>query len=51
MNQKFYNEGLCYVVAYESIEMSSNIETNIQEYFINHLTKYINIIINKKRQS
>ena len=48
MNQKFYNEGLCYVVAYESIDMSSNIETNIQEYFINHLTKYINIIINKK---
>jgi hypothetical protein len=28
--------------------MSGNIETNIQEHFINHLTKYINIVIDKK---
>ena len=61
--KKFYNEyfsklvsqedsifydGLSYVLAYEAIDMSSNIETNIQEHFINHLTKYINIMINKK---
>ena len=43
----FY-DGLSYVLAYEAIDMSSNIETNIQEHFINHLTKYINIMINKK---
>ena len=30
--------------------MSSNIETNMQEHFINHLTKYINIIHNKKER-
>ena len=43
----FY-DGLSYVLAYEAIDMSSNIETNIQEHFINHLTKYINIKLNKK---
>ena len=43
----FY-DGLSYILAYEAIDMSSNIETNIQEHFINHLTKYINIMINKK---
>ena len=43
----FY-DGLSYVLAYEAIDMSSNIQTNIQEHFINHLTKYINIKLNKK---
>ena len=43
----FY-DGLSYVLAYEAIDMSGNIQTNIQEHFINHLTKYINIVIDKK---
>ncbi len=37
-------------LAYEAIDMLTNIENNIKEHFINHLNKYINIVFKFKEQ-
>jgi len=38
-----YYDKLSYILAYESIDMITNINNNIQEHFIDHLNKYVNI--------
>ncbi len=37
-------------LAYEAVDMLTNIENNIKEHFINHLNKYINIVFKFKDQ-
>ena len=32
------------MIAYEAIDMTTNIYNNIQEHFIDYLNKYINIV-------
>ena len=50
-NEILYYDKLSYILAYESIDMVTNINNNIQEHFINHLNKYVNIIFNIKQKS
>jgi hypothetical protein len=37
-------------LAYEAIDMITNINNNIQEHFIDHLNKYVNIVFDVKKQ-
>lgn len=43
-----YYDKLPYILAYEAIDMITNISNNIQEHFIDYLNKYVNIIFNVK---
>lgn len=45
-----YYDKLPYILAYEAIDIITNISNNIQEHFINHLNKYVNIIFNIKEK-
>jgi len=45
-----YYDKLSYILAYEAIDMITNINNNIQEHFIDHLNKYVNIIFDVKKQ-
>jgi hypothetical protein len=50
-NETIYYDKLSYVLPYEAIDMITNINNNIQEYFIDHLNKYVNIVFNIKEKS
>jgi hypothetical protein len=50
-NETIYYDKLPYILAYEAIDMITNITNNIQEHFIDHLHKYVNITFNVKSQS
>lgn len=43
-----YYDKLSYILAYEAIDMITNINNNIQEHFIDHLNKYVNIVFSLK---
>jgi hypothetical protein len=47
-NEILYYDKLPYILAYEAIDMITNINNNIQEHFIDHLNKYVNIIFDVK---
>jgi len=49
-NEILYYDKLPYILAYEAIDMITNINNNIQEHFINHLNKYVNIIFDVKNK-
>ena len=38
-----YYDKMSYILAYEAIDMITNIENNIREHFIQHLNKFVNI--------
>ena len=50
-NEELYYDKLSYILPYEAIDMTTNIEVNIQEHFIKHLYKYVNIIFDSKNRS
>ena len=50
-NETIYYDKLSYVLPYEAIDMITNINNNIQEHFIDHLNKYVNIVFNVKEKS
>ena len=50
-NDTIYYDKLSYVLPYEAIDMTTNINNNIQEHFIDHLNKYVNIVFNIKEKS
>jgi hypothetical protein len=50
-NDTIYYDKLSYVLPYEAIDMVTNINNNIQEHFIDHLNKYVNIVFNIKEKS
>ena len=50
-NETIYYDKLSYVLPYEAIDMTTNINNNIQEHFIDHLNKYVNIFFNVKEKS
>jgi hypothetical protein len=50
-NETIYYDKLCYILAYEAIDMTTNINNNIQEHFIDHLNKYVNIVFKVKEKS
>jgi hypothetical protein len=43
-----YYDKLSYILAYEAIDMETNINVNIQEHFLQHLYKFINISLDVK---
>jgi hypothetical protein len=47
-NEVLYYDKLPYILAYEAIDMITNINNNIQEHFIDHLNKYVNIVFDIK---
>ena len=49
-DETLYYDKLSYILAYEAIDMITNINNNIQEHFIDHLNKYVNIIFDVKKQ-
>jgi hypothetical protein len=49
-NDVIYYDKLSYILAYEAIDMITNINNNIQEHFIDHLNKFVNIVFNVKNK-
>lgn len=49
-NEILYYDKLPYILAYEAIDIITNINNNIQEHFIDHLNKYINIVFDIKKK-
>ena len=45
-----YYDKLSYILAYEAIDMVTNIDVNIQEHFLQHLYKFINLSLDVKKQ-
>jgi len=45
-----YYDKMSYILAYEAIDMETNINVNIQEHFLQHLYKFINISLNIKQE-
>ena len=43
-----YYDKMSYILAYEAIDMETNINVNIQEHFLQHLYKFINILLDVK---
>jgi hypothetical protein len=43
-----YYDKMSYILAYEAIDMETNINVNIQEHFLQHLYKFINISLDIK---
>jgi len=50
-NETIYYDKLSYILPYEAIDMITNINNNIQEHFIDHLNKYVNIVFGIKEKS
>ena len=50
-NEIIYYDKLSYILPYEAIDMTTNINNNIQEHFIKHLYKYVNIVFDIKNKS
>ena len=46
-----YYDNLPYILAYEAIDMVTNINNNIQMHFIDHVNKYVNIIFDVKNRA
>ncbi len=44
----FLYDKLCYILAYKAIDIITN--NNIQEHFIDHFNKYVNIVFDVKKQ-
>ena len=47
-NEVLYYDKMSYILAYEAIDMTTNIHVNIQEHFIQHLNKFVNVTFNLK---
>ena len=49
-NEVIYYDKLPYILAYEAIDIETNITTNIKEHFITHLHKFVNTFFNLQKQ-
>ena len=45
-----YYDKMSYILAYEAIDMTTNIYVNIQEHFVQHLNKFVNITFDLKNK-
>ena len=50
-NEILYYDKMSYILAYEAIDMITNINTNIQEHFIDHLNKFVNLTFDVKKKA
>ena len=46
-----YYDGLSYILAYEAIDMITNINNNIEMHLIDHINKYINLHFEIKKKA
>ena len=49
-DEKMYYDKLSYILAYEAIDITTNVNNNIQEHFVQHLNKFVNISFNVKEK-
>jgi len=49
-NETLYYDKMSYILAYEAIDMTTNIHVNIQEHFVQHLNKFVNITFDLKKK-
>lgn len=49
-NEKLYYDKMSYILAYEAIDIEKNIKVNIQEHFIQHLNKFVNVSFDLKKK-
>jgi hypothetical protein len=51
-DEVLYYDKMSYILAYEAIDMETNINNNIQEHFIQHINKFVNITfdLNERRE-
>ena len=45
-----YYDGLSYILAYEAIDMITNINNNIEMHLVNHINKYVNLHFELKKE-
>jgi hypothetical protein len=50
-NEILYYDKMSYILAYEAIDMITNINNNIQEHFIDHLNKFVNLTFDVKKKA
>lgn len=50
-NEIIYYDGLSYILAYEAIDMITNINNNIEMHLIDHINKYVNLNFEVKKKS
>lgn len=50
-NEILYYDKLPYILAYEAIDMITNINNNIEQHLIDHINKYVNIHFEVKRKA
>jgi len=50
-NDDLFYDKMSYILPYEAIDISKNINNNIKEHFICHLSKFVNHSFNKKERS
>jgi hypothetical protein len=50
-NEILYYDKMSYILAYEAIDMITNINNNIQEHFIDNLNKFVNLTFDVKNKS
>ncbi|ATZ80148.1 DNA polymerase domain-containing protein [Bodo saltans virus] len=51
VDEILYYDKLSYILAYEAIDMVTNINNNIEMHFIDHLNKYVNIVFDVKNKA
>ena len=49
-NEILYYDKMSYILAYEAIDIEKNINVNIQEHFIQHFNKFVNISFELKKK-
>ncbi len=49
-DEVLYYDKMSYILAYEAIDMTTNIHVNIQEHFIQHLNKFVNVAFDLKKK-
>lgn len=50
-DEELYYDKMSYILAYEAIDMEKNINVNIQEHFIQHFNKFVNVSFNLKKKN
>lgn len=49
--EKLYYDKMSYILAYEAIDMATNINNNIQEHFLQYVNKFVNFSFGLKEKS
>jgi len=50
-DEELYYDKMSYILAYEAIDIEKNINVNIQEHFIRHFNKFVNVSFDLKQKN